>query len=406
MNRLELLSPAGDYERFCAALLYGADAIYLGASDFTMRARSNSFDDETIKKAVSMAHEKRVRVYLTVNTTPLSGDIDALPQFIKRMAECGVDAFIVADIGVMSICKEIAPDIEIHISTQAGVTNYRTAQEFYKMGARRVVLARELSLDDIKNIRENTPDDLEIECFVHGAICMSFSGRCLISNYMIGRDANDGKCAQPCRWGYHLVEEKRPNDYYPIFEDEAGSYILNAKDLCMIEHLDKVLKAGVNSFKIEGRAKSTYYTAVVTNAYKQALEILKNDPDNYNLPQYIIDEVRKVSHRRYDTGFYFGKPIDGQYYESGGYFRDYDVVAIVQKYENGRIFAGQRNKFSVGEELEVVIPGGAPIAISPKIFFDEKGNEVSVLPHAMQNFSFDSDIELPVGAMIRAPSKK
>ena len=305
LNRLEVLAPAGDYERFKAALDYVADAVYLGGKSFGMRAAPQNFDYEGLKKAVEEAHQKGVKVYLTCNTLPRNDEIPYFEQFIKEAVDSKVDAVIVADIGLMSLVKKYAPDMEIHMSTQTGIVNYVAANELYNMGAKRVVLARELSLEEVAEIRAKTPSELDIEVFVHGAMCMSFSGRCLLSSYLTNRDANRGECAQPCRWGYHLMEEKRTDEFFPIFEDEKGSYILNAKDMCLIDHLDESAKAGVTSFKIEGRAKSSYYVSIVTNAYRMAMDIFKSDPDNYKLPDWVRDEVFKISHRKYCTGFFF-----------------------------------------------------------------------------------------------------
>lgn len=303
-NLLEVLAPVGDMERLYAALDFGADAVYLGGTAFGMRAASASFDAELLKKACDEAHSRGKRVYLTCNTLPHNDEIVHLEQFVNDALAAGVDAMIANDIGVFSLIKKYAPDMEIHVSTQAGIVNYVTANEFYNMGAKRVVLARELSLEEIAEIRAKTPKDLEIECFVHGAMCVSFSGRCLLSQYLVNRDANRGECAQPCRWGYHLMEEKRTNEFYPVFEDEKGTYILNAKDMCMLNHIDKLAEAGVNSFKIEGRAKSSYYVSVITNAYRKAMDIYKSDPEHFELPQWLKDEVFKVSHRAYCTGFF------------------------------------------------------------------------------------------------------
>ena len=288
---LEILSPVGDMERLYAALDYGADAVYLGGTAFGMRAQSAKFTPELLEQACNLAHGRGKKVYMTCNTLPRNNEIPYFEGFVKDAAAAGIDALIVTDIGLLSLVKSFVPDMEIHISTQSGIVNYVTAREFYNMGAKRVVLARELRLEEIAEISAKTPDELEIECFVHGAMCVSFSGRCLLSQYLTDRDANRGECAQPCRWGYHLMEEKRPNEFYPVFEDEQGTFILNAKDMCLIEHLDKLAKAGVNSFKIEGRAKSSYYVSVITNAYRKAMDIYKADPDNYKLPQWLLDEV-------------------------------------------------------------------------------------------------------------------
>ena len=398
---LEILAPVGDMERLYAALDYGADAVYLGGTMFGMRAGSAKFDAQSLKIACDEAHSRNKRVYLTCNTLPHNNEMPLLEGFIKDAVAAGVDALIANDIGVFSLIKKYAPDMEIHISTQAGIVNYVTANEFYNMGAKRVVLARELSLEEIAEIRAKTPKELEIECFVHGAMCVSFSGRCLLSQYLVNRDANRGECAQPCRWGYHLMEEKRVGEYYPIFEEEKGSYILNAKDLCMIDHIDKLAEAGVDSFKIEGRAKSSYYVSVVTNAYRMAMDIYKKDPTSFKLPEWIHDEVFKVSHRAYCTGFFFGHPKDCQYYENSGYIREYDVVAIIDKCENGRIYATQRNKFNKGAELEVLPPYSKPVVIKAEELYDRYDNEIDTANHAMMNFSLKCDKTFPKNSIIR-----
>ncbi len=400
-NMLEILSPAGDMERLLAALDFGADAVYLGGKMFGMRAGSPNFTAEDLKIAADETHKRGKRLYLTCNTLPRNNEIIHFEQFVKDAVDAKIDALIANDIGVFSLIKKFAPDMEIHVSTQAGIVNFVTANEFYNMGAKRVVLARELSLEEIAEIRAKIPKDLEIEAFVHGAMCVSFSGRCLLSQYLVNRDANRGECAQPCRWGYHLMEEKRKNQFYPIFEDEKGSYILNAKDMCMIDHIDKLAKAGVNSFKIEGRAKSAYYVSVVTNAYRKAMDIYKSDPDNFQLPQWIHDEVFKVSHRAYCTGFFFGHPNDCQYYENSGYIRDYDVVAVIEECRDGRIFAQQRNKFNKGDVLEILSPNGEPVEYKADQIFNDKGEEVETANHAMMRLSMPSDKTFPKNSIIR-----
>ena len=301
----EILAPAGDMERLKAALDFGADAVYLGGTMFGMRAGAPNFDAETLCQAVKLAHEKNKKVYLTVNTLPRNPELALLPQFISEAVNAGTDALIIADLGVLQTVRKLAPDMPVHMSTQTGIVNYATANALYQMGAKRVVLARELSLDEIAEIRRKIPDDLEIEVFVHGAMCVSFSGRCLLSAYFTDRDANRGACAQPCRWKYYLTEEKRPHLPMEIQEQPEGTYILNARDMCMIDHLDKLAEAGVTSFKIEGRAKSAYYVSVVTNAYRMAMDYYLQNPGDYQLPEWIHDEVFKVSHRRYCTGFFF-----------------------------------------------------------------------------------------------------
>lgn len=401
LSRLEVLAPAGDMERFLAALDFGADAVYLGGQMFGMRAGPANFTADGLKQACDEAHRRGVKVYLTCNTLPRNNEIVHFEEFIKTASDAGVDAVIATDIGILSLIKKYTPDMEIHISTQAGIVNYVTAQEFYNMGAKRVVLARELSLEEIAEIRAKTSTELDIEAFVHGAMCVSFSGRCLLSQYLVNRDANRGECAQPCRWGYHLMEEKREGEFYPIFEDEKGSYILNAKDMCMIEQLDKLAQAGVNSFKIEGRAKSSYYVSVVANAYRMATDILKADPDNYVLPQWVKDEVYKVSHRAYCTGFLFGHPKDCQYYENSGYIREYDVVAVVDDCKDGMIYATQRNKFNKGDELEVLAPKCEPVKLTADRIINEWGEEVESANHAMMKLSMPCGTTFPKNSIIR-----
>lgn len=398
---LEILSPVGDMECLHAALDYGADAVYLGGTAFGMRAASAKFDPQTLKIACDLAHEKGKKVYLTCNTLPRNNEIIHFEGFVKDAEAAGVDALIANDIGVFSLIKKYTPDMEIHISTQAGIVNFVTANEFYNMGAKRVVLARELSLEEIAEIRAKTPKDLEIECFVHGAMCVSFSGRCMLSQYLVNRDANRGECAQPCRWGYHLMEEKRTNEFYPIFEDEKGTYILNAKDMCMINHIDKLAEAGVDSFKIEGRAKSSYYVSVITNAYRKAMDIYKADPKNFELPQWLKDEVFKVSHRAYCTGFFFGHPKESQYYENSGYIREYDVVAIVDYCSNGMIYCTQKNKFNKGDEVEILSPIGEPETITVDEMFDEYGNEIETANHAAMKMSIKSSKVFVKNSIIR-----
>lgn len=398
---LEVLAPAGDHERLCAALDYGADAVYLGGKSFGMRAGPENFGYNGLKAATKLAHSRGVKIYLTCNTLPRNSEIPYFRQFIEEAVDCGVDAVIVADLGLLSLVKRYAPDMEIHMSTQTGIVNYVTANELYSMGAKRIVTARELSIEEIAEIRTKTPSDLDIEVFVHGAMCVSFSGRCLLSQYLVNRDANRGECAQPCRWGYHLMEEKRKGEFYPVFEDEKGTYILNAKDLCMIDHLDKLAKAGVTSFKIEGRAKSSYYVSIVTNAYRMAVDILKKDPDNYVLPEWVRDEVFKVSHRKYCTGFYFGHPKDCQYYENSGYIREYDVAAVIEECKEGMLYATQRNKFNAGDEVEVVIAGQHFDTMTVKKLYDDNGAEISSANHAMMRFSMPCEKMYPKNSIIR-----
>ena len=400
---LEVLSPAGDMERLEAALQFGADAVYLGGKMFGMRAASPNFDDAQLPEACAKAHALGKRVYLTCNTLPRNDEMLVFEHFVHNAVDAGVDALIVNDIGVLSLVKKYAPDMEIHMSTQTGIVNFVTAREFYNMGAKRVVLARELSLEEIAEIRARTSPELEIEVFVHGAMCVSFSGRCLISQYLIGRDANRGECAQPCRWGYYLMEEKRPNEFYPIFEDDRGTFILNAKDLCMIDFIDKLAEAGVDSLKIEGRAKSSYYVSVVTNAYRRAVDLFLEAPDRFELPEDIRSEVFKVSHRAYSTGFFFGHPKEGQYYESSGYIRDWDVVAIVTGYdsERGLLECVQRNKFLKGAELELLEPGGKPVVLKADELYNEELEPIESTNHAAMKFFIKCAAPFKVHSIIR-----
>lgn len=409
--KAELLSPAGDEECLRSALDFGADAVYLAGKSFGMRAGAKNFDEEGLCNAVRLAHSKGVKIYLACNTLPTNEEVERFPEFISNAVNAGVDAVIAADIGVISMIREYAPNLEIHASTQTGIVNYRTAIELYNMGVRRAVLAREVDLKGIKTIRSKIPEDMEIEVFVHGAMCVSFSGRCLISEYLTGRNANRGECAQPCRWNYYLMEEKRPGEFYRISEDDKGSYILNARDMCMIEHLDDLLEAGVFSLKIEGRAKSAYYTALTTNAYRTALDCaLKGEKP----PKWIIDEVNKISHRPYCTGFFYGHPNSGsgsqnpneitnggQYFADSGYIRDYDFVAAVEYCKDGVMHIIQRNYFTLSDELEILAPEQDPIIFRPSCMFNADGEEVDVARHAMQKYTIPTDIEVSPHSLIR-----
>ena len=404
----ELLAPAGDKERLEAAVSFGADAVYLGSDCFGMRTAAASFGGENLRDACEYAHSKGVKVYLTCNTVPRNNELSRLPEFIKFAAECGVDAFIITDIGVMKLAQKYAPDVEIHISTQAGITNFAAANAFYEMGAKRIVTARELSLEEIAEIRINTPKDLEIECFVHGAMCVSFSGRCLLSNYMTGRDSNRGDCAQPCRWRYALLEEKRPGEYFPVEQDNTGTYIMNSRDMCLIEHIPELAQAGINSFKIEGRAKSAYYTAVSVNAYRCALDGYEKSgfSFDYKPEQWVIDEVRKASNRQYCTGFYFSNPMDdAQIFYNGGYVREWDVAAISERWENGILYASQRNRFFEGDELEVMIKGEKPVTVTVRNLKNADGELIDNAPHPMMKLSFECSVPVPSGAYLRMQRK-
>ena len=359
-RRMELLAPAGDMERLRMALAYGADAVYLAGPDFGMRSFAGNFTPEELRQAVALCHGRGVSVHVTCNTMPRNSEADRLPEWLAYLQELGVDAAIVADVGVLSLLKKHAPRVKAHISTQASVTNWRAAAAWHELGASRVILARELSLDEIREIRAKAPKELELEAFVHGAMCVSYSGRCLLSNYMTGRDASRGACAQPCRYQYALVEEKRPGEYFPIGEDAGGAYILNSRDMCMIDHIQELLDAGLDSLKIEGRAKSAYYAAVVTAAYRHAVDAaLAGEP----LDPVWREEVEKVSHRPYSTGFYFGEP--GQHTSHARYVRDWQVMAVVTSCApDGTALCELRNKLSAGDELELVGPGLKPVPVT------------------------------------------
>lgn len=399
MNNIEILSPAGDEECLRAAILYGADAVYLAGKDFGMRSSADNFTHEQLAAAVSYAHNAGVRVYLTCNIVAHEKELEQLPQFLAYAQEVGIDALIISDLGVMRLAQKYAPDTQIHISTQTGVANSQTANMLHELGASRVVLARELSLDEISAIRAKTPATLELEAFVHGAMCVSFSGRCLLSNYMTGRDANRGDCAQPCRWSYSLVEEKRPGEYFPIFETERGTHILNSRDMCMIEHIPELVEAGITSLKIEGRAKAAYYAAVVTNAYRMALDHFVTSPD-LPLPPEIAHEVLTVSHRKYSTGFYFGTE-PGQNYENGGYERPYEVAAIVTGCDENTLTLSQRNKFCLGDELELVSPGMLPRTIHIESITDENHTPVDSAPHPMMTVTIPCSLQAVPGSILR-----
>ena len=369
MGKLELLSPAGDAEQLKMSVLYGADAVYLAGTDFGMRSFAGNFSPEALPKAVAFAHDHGVKVHVTVNTMPRNDEVARLPEYLERLNDAGVDALILADLGAFTLAGRYAPRCQRHISTQQSVANYECAQAWFDLGASRVVLAREVSLAEIRTIREKTSPELELETFGHGAMCVSYSGRCLLSNYMTGRDSNRGACAQPCRYKYALMEEKRPGEYFPIFEDEKGSYILNSRDMCMIDHLGELMDAGVDCIKLEGRAKSAYYAAIVTGAYRHCIDaVFAGLP----LDARWRDEVEHVSHRVYSTGFYFGYP--GQYTQDSRYIRQWQIAAIVEDCDaNGLARCSLRNKFHAGDELEAVGPDMPPFGFTAEIMTDGDG---------------------------------
>ena len=368
-KKIELLAPAGDMERLQMAAAYGADAVYLAGTTFGMRSFAGNFTPEALKEAVELCHRRGIRVHVTCNTMPRNNEVARLPEWLEYLDSLGVDAIILADVGTLALAAVHAPHVERHISTQASVVNYQSARAWHQLGAKRVILARELSLDEIREIRDKTPPELELEVFAHGAMCVSYSGRCLLSNYMTGRDSNRGACAQPCRYQYALMEEKRPGEYFPVFEDEKGTYILNSRDMCMIDHLDDLLDVGLSSLKIEGRVKSAYYAAVVTGAYRHCLD---DAAAGRPIDPVWRDEVEHVSHRPYSTGFYYGYP--GQYYENSRYIREWQVVALVTECDAaGNAVISLRNKFRTGDTVELVGPDLRPFSVTVPEMRDECG---------------------------------
>ena len=396
-EHIELLAPAGDMERLRMSLAYGADAVYLAGTDFGMRSFAGNFTPEELKQAVALCHSRGVAVHVTCNTMPRNGEIARMPEWLEYLQELGVDAAILADVGVLSLLKKHAPKLKAHISTQASVSNYQAAAAWHELGASRVILARELSLDEIREIRAKAPRELELEAFVHGAMCVSYSGRCLLSNYMTGRDANRGACAQPCRYQYALVEEKRPGEYFPIGEDAGGAYILNSRDMCMIDHIPELIDAGLDSLKIEGRAKSAYYAAVVTGAYRHAIDAaLAGQP----LEPVWRDEVEKVSHRPYSTGFYFGEP--GQHTSHSRYVRDWQIMAVVISCApDGTALCELRNKLSAGDELELVGPDLKPVSITVEGLTDGDGLPIPEARKPQMPFYLKLPVQAPPLSLLR-----
>lgn len=402
----ELLAPAGSLETLKYAVLYGADAVYCALPEFGMRAAPVNLTVEELQEGCIFAHARGKRVYLTLNTLPTNDELGRLPAYIEQAAAAGVDAFIIADLGVLSLAKKYAPGVERHFSTQAGITNYAAAAAAWELGAKRVVLARELPLMEIAKIRDNCPPELELEAFVHGAMCMSVSGRCLLSSYMAGRSGNRGECAQPCRWKYYLMEEKRPGQYMEIGEDENGSYILNANDLCTAPFLDLICKAGVDSLKIEGRAKTFYYVASVTSAYRRALDAYLRDPwsEDYQLPEDVLEELNRTSHRHYSPGFYFGREQALQT-PSHTYVREWEFVGTVDSWADGVAHCTQRGKFSLGDTLEALQPDGTVAVLAPAWICNEAGEAVEATPHPMMRYTIPSEAPLMPYTLLRMRKK-
>ncbi len=404
MRPVELLIPASSLEVLKIAVIYGADAVYIGGEVFGLRAKAKNFSMEDMAEGIQFAHEHGVKVYVTANILAHNGDLEGVREYFTQLKEIKPDALIISDSGIYTIAKEICPEIERHISTQANNTNYGTYQFWWNQGAKRVVTARELSLNEIAEIRKNIPDEMEIETFVHGAMCISYSGRCLLSNYFTGRDANQGACTHPCRWKYAVVEEKRPGEYLPVYENERGTYIFNSKDLCMIEHIPELIEAGIDSFKIEGRMKTALYVATVARTYRKAIDDYLTSPEKYkeNMDWY-LEQISNCTYRQFTTGFFFGKPSEeSQIYDNNTYIKEYTYLGIVGECnEEGLYRIEQRNKFSVGEQIEVMKPDGRNIPVTVKRIVDEDGNEMESAPHPKQVLYIDLGQELEMYDILR-----
>ncbi len=404
MRPVELLIPASSLEVLKIAVIYGADAVYIGGEVFGLRAKAKNFSMEDMAEGIQFAHEHGVKVYVTANILAHNVDLEGVREYFTQLKEIKPDALIISDPGIYTIAKEICPEIERHISTQANNTNYGTYQFWWNQGAKRVVTARELSLNEIAEIRKNIPDEMEIETFVHGAMCISYSGRCLLSNYFTGRDANQGACTHPCRWKYAVVEEKRPGEYLPVYENERGTYIFNSKDLCMIEHIPELIEAGIDSFKIEGRMKTALYVATVARTYRKAIDDYLTSPEKYkeNMDWY-LEQISNCTYRQFTTGFFFGKPSEeSQIYDNNTYIKEYTYLGIVgERNEEGLYRIEQRNKFSVGEQIEVMKPDGRNIPVTVKRIVDEDGNEMESAPHPKQVLYIDLGQELEMYDILR-----
>lgn len=392
MRKIELLVPASSLEVLKIAVIFGADAVYIGGEAFGLRAKAKNFSHEDMAEGIAFAHEHGVKVYVTVNILAHNGDLPGVREYLQELKELKPDALIIADPGIFTYAREICPEIECHISTQANNTNYETYRFWYRLGAKRVVTARELSLKEIQEIRANIPDDMEIETFVHGAMCISYSGRCLLSNYLVGRDANQGACTHPCRWKYSIVEESRPGEYMPVYENERGTYIFNSKDLCMIEHMDDVLTSGIDSLKIEGRMKTALYVATVARTYRKAIDDYLEDPAKYqaNMSWY-QEQIAGCTYRKFTTGFFYGKPNqEAQIYDNNTYEKGYTYLGFAEAIdERGYVQITQRNKFTVGETIEIMKPDGANVVVPVKAIYDEEGNSAESAPHPQQKLFVD-----------------
>lgn len=397
MKKPELLIPASSLEVLKTAVVFGADAVYIGGEVFSLRAKSKNFSMEDMREGIAFAHAHGTKVYVTANILAHNGDLDGVEEYFRELKAIGPDALIISDPGVFQIAKEICPEIEIHISTQANNTNYRTYRFWHSLGAKRVVSARELSMDELWELRANIPEDLEIETFIHGAMCISYSGRCLLSSYFTGRDANQGACTHPCRWKYAIMEETRPGEYLPVYENERGTYIFNSKDLCMIEHIPELVEAGIDSFKIEGRMKTALYVAVVTRTYRQAIDdYLKDEALYRSRMDYYKEEIAKCTYRQFTTGFFFGKPDhDTQIYDNNTYIKAYTYLGLIGE-DRGDGFYGleQRNKFSVGDTIEVMKPDGRDLEVTVQAMTDAEGTLIESCPHPKQKIFVNLGVEL------------
>ena len=404
MNKPELLAPGGSLTKLKTAIDYGADAVYIGGEAFSLRAAAENFSMDDIMRGLDYAHERGKKVYLTANIIPHNNDIDAFEKYVDEIRPLGFDAVLISDPGMFDIMREKAPEIPIHVSTQANNTNYRSAIMWHKLGAKRIVLAREMSFKEITEIRKRIPAELELEAFVHGAMCISYSGRCLLSNYMTGRDSNQGMCAHPCRWNYKLVEETRPGEYMDVFENERGTFIFNSKDMCMIERIPELVKSGISSFKLEGRVKTEYYVAVVVGAYRREIDRYFENPEKYEFNTAEYEELCKVSHRPYSAGFYYGKPdSEGQVYGSSSYIRDYDLIGIVTGYDEktGLATVTQRNRFFKGDTVEIIRPMKPFLTQTIERITDDTGAEIDVANHAEQVVQIPVSEPIEAGAMLR-----
>ncbi|MFX0549164.1 peptidase U32 family protein [Hathewaya histolytica] len=395
MKKPELLAPAGNLEKLMTAIDFGADAVYLGGNKLNLRAFANNFNLDQLKEGIEYAHTRGKRVYVTLNVFPHNEDLNGLEEYLTELYNLGVDAIIVSDPGIIMTAREVVPNLELHLSTQANNVNWKAAQFWYKQGVKRIVLARELSIEEVSETKRRISEDMEIEAFVHGAMCMSYSGRCLLSNYIVGRDSNRGQCAQPCRYKYYLMEEKRPGEFYPIIEDDRGTYIMNSKDLCMIQHIPELVQAGVDSFKIEGRMKSVFYVASVTKAYREAIDTYFESPENFKFKDRWLGYLMKPSHRKYFTGFYFHEE-DKQVYDNSAYEKKYDIIGVVESFDKETMTATvkQKNKVKVGETLEVLKAKGENVEVTIEVMKNEKGENIEAAAAAQMIFTIKIDKEL------------